>query len=228
MPFCRHAIYYTPPPGPLARFGAAWLGWDMAKARPVAHPDIPGLPAPLPQITATPRRYGFHATIKPPFRMADGQTTAELDAALAAFCASRAPVPLGVLTLTRLGRFLALLASRNTGALNLLASDTVRRFDSFRAPMTPAEFSRRDLPHLSDDQRANLRIWGYPHVMADFRWHMTLTGKLPAAQARATMAALEPVLHPLLESEISIDALSLVGETTEGHFHLISRHLLRG
>jgi hypothetical protein len=25
MSFRRHAIYYTPPPGPLADFGAAWL-----------------------------------------------------------------------------------------------------------------------------------------------------------------------------------------------------------
>ncbi|HDR28083.1 MAG TPA: phosphonate metabolism protein, partial [Rhodovulum sp.] len=24
----RYAIYFAPEPGPLAEFGAAWLGWD--------------------------------------------------------------------------------------------------------------------------------------------------------------------------------------------------------
>ena len=54
--FARYAVYYTPEPGPLADFGAAWLGWDIATGAEVAHPDLPGLPRPVTELTATPRK----------------------------------------------------------------------------------------------------------------------------------------------------------------------------
>ena len=72
MTHTRYAIYYAPDPGPLADFGAAWLGWDIASGRAVAPPDIGPLPRPVEEITRTPRKYGLHATIKPPFRLIDG------------------------------------------------------------------------------------------------------------------------------------------------------------
>ena len=39
---------------------------------------------------ASARRYGFHATFKPPFRLTEGRTPDELDAAVARFAASSA------------------------------------------------------------------------------------------------------------------------------------------
>lgn len=58
----RFAVYYVPTETPLARFGAAWLGWDVVSGRIASQPNIPGIS----DITATPRKYGFHATLKPP------------------------------------------------------------------------------------------------------------------------------------------------------------------
>src|SRR6056297_1726408 len=68
MTYSRFAIYYLPPAGPLAEFGARWLGWDVENGRALRQPDLPGLEG----ITKAPRKYGFHGTLKPPFRLAQG------------------------------------------------------------------------------------------------------------------------------------------------------------
>ncbi|HEY9040241.1 MAG TPA: DUF1045 domain-containing protein [Roseovarius sp.] len=225
----RYAIYYTPPPGPLARFGAEWLGWDIAEGRrPAARPGVPGLPATMDALTETPRRYGFHATIKPPFRLAAAQTGAALTAALSAFCATRAPACASGLELARLGRFLALVPVGDAGSIDSLAADVVRDFDVFRAPPTAAEIARYDRPNLRAVQSRNLQRWGYPHVMDSFRWHMTLTGKHSRADIAKTHAALAPALAPLLPRPFSLDALSLVGEDASGNFNLVQRIPLEG
>ncbi|HTZ38232.1 MAG TPA: DUF1045 domain-containing protein [Stellaceae bacterium] len=89
----RYAVYFVPEPGaPLARFGAAWLGYDIAGGKAAARPALAGVPAErLEAITAEPRRYGFHATLKPPFSLAEGTSAAALDAAVAALAARIAP-----------------------------------------------------------------------------------------------------------------------------------------
>jgi len=228
MDYRRYAIYFTPAPGPLSDLCSAWLGWDMATGQDVPHPDVPGLPLPVAQITETPRKYGLHATMKPPFRLAQSATETMLNDALATFCAQRPAVTLDGLELARLGRFLALRPLGDEGALNALAADTVRGFDAFRAPLTEAEMTRRRAAGLTAGQDALLRAWGYPYVMDQFRFHITLTGKLPVAHARQTAEALAPVLTPLLPAPFVIDALSLAGEDAKGRFHLISRHAFTG
>ena len=225
----RYAIYYAPEPGPLADFGAAWLGWDPARGAPVAHPAIDGLPAPVAELTETPRKYGFHGTVKPPFRLAEGTDAAALHAAAQDLCAARAPVRLAGLRLSRLGRFLALTPEGDAGALAALAGTVVRDLDSFRAPLTEAEIARRRPDRLSPAQRDLLDTWGYPYVFEEFRFHLTLTGPLPDdATAAAVEAALAPVLAPILPRPFTIASLCLFGEDADGRFHLLHRYALSG
>lgn len=226
MQFTRYAVYVMPPPGPLADFGASWLGWDAARGVPVAHPQMSGLPAPVEEITETPRKYGLHGTMKPPFRLAHGQSGAALEAAFAGFCAHAAPVTLDGLRIAPLGRFLALVCDGEQTALNALAAGTVRALDPLRAPLGEHELARRRAASLTLDQDALLRRWGYPYVMDAFRFHITLTGKRPRAELPVIAAALAPQLEPLLPRPFGIDALSLVGEDATGRFHLIHRHTL--
>lgn len=223
MQFRRYGIYYTPEPGPLADFGAAWLGWDLAKGTPVAHPEVSGLPVPIEDITATPRKYGLHGTIKPPFFLADGTDAAMLDEALATFCASQSPVTLEGLALAQLGGFLALKIDGDQTPLADIASACVRTLDSFRAPPSDAELARRRKANLSAAQEALLQQWGYPYVMEEFRFHITLSGRL-GAHAEATKAALEPHVAPLLPRPFVVTGLTLVGEDDAGMFHSIRRH----
>ncbi|MEO0634837.1 MAG: DUF1045 domain-containing protein, partial [Pseudomonadota bacterium] len=119
--FTRYAIYYTPEPGtPLAEFGANWLGWDSAAGAARGHPQVEGLD--IAQITATPRKYGFHGTIKPPFRLAEGVTPEALDHAVAALARRMTGVTAAPLVLRRLGRFYALVLSEPSEALAALAA----------------------------------------------------------------------------------------------------------
>lgn len=222
MAFTRYAIYYTPPPGAWAAFGAAWLGWDAARGL-VDHLDIPGLPLPLPEITQSPRRYGFHATIKPPFRLVKGCGEADLRRAFEGFCAAASPATTRGLELAQLGRFLALVPSGDDAALNDLAAAAVGDLDAFRAPPTEDELLRRRGTGLRPDQEMRLQKWGYPHVMEGFRFHMTLTGKLPKAQAAQVSGVLAQRLIPLLPAPFTVNALTLMGEDAQGFFHALDR-----
>lgn len=221
----RHALYYTLPPGPLAEWLAAWLGWDPLSGQSRAHPVLPGLPRPVAELTERPRKYGAHGTLKPPFALAPGQSAEALAAALARFAGETAPVVLEGLEITRLGSFLALTPRGATDALAALAAEVVRRFDPFRAPPPPQELERRRKARLSPRQEANLARWGYPHVMEDFRFHITLTGPLKPDEIGPTQAALERHLAPLLPAPFVLDAVSHLGsDPATGRFHLIRRH----
>ncbi len=228
MNFPRYAIFFLPQDGALADFGAAWVGWDARQGDVAKPPALPDLPLPLEEITRTPRKYGFHGTVKPPFRLAPDQTEADIRAALTDFAAITAPVMLEALELAQLGRFLALVPVGRTDALNALAAETVRRFDSFRAPLTQGELARRRQSRLSPRQAALLLEWGYPHVMEEFRFHLTLTGKLPNAKAAALADLLAPVLDPILPAPFIIGSLSLMGEGDDGRFRQIEEVPLTG
>jgi hypothetical protein len=227
MKLNRFAVYYTPHRGVLAEFGAAWLGWDIASGKSVAHPQLAHLPIPVANITATPHKYGFHATIKPPFRLADGHSFPALQGALETMCKGLSPVQTEGLCLTQLGRFLALTVRNPPPALLALARTAVKDLDRFRAPASARELARRRQSNLSARQDALLVNWGYPYVLDEFRFHMTLTGKLSKSNAPAVLSALEPILSPLI-TPFCLDALSLVGEDDTGRFHEISRFILSG
>lgn len=223
----RYAIYYAPE-GDLAEFGANWLGWDAATGTERTPPALPGLPCPAPEITATPRKYGFHGTIKPPFFLAPGQSAAALHDAAKALSARLAPVTLEGLQLSQLGSFLALTPKGDATALATLAAAVVMELDDFRAPPSEAEIARRRPEHLSEAQRALLARWGYPYVMEEFRFHLTLSGRLSAEDAAATRAALAPVVAPLLPAPFEITSLCLFGEAEDGRFHILHRYALTG
>lgn len=189
----RYALYYTPPPdSPLDVFGARWFALAEVAA-----------------LTAQPRLYGFHATLKAPFRLAAGRDEAALFTALADFCAGTARVDVGRLALADLDGFLALVPERQDAALERLAGDCVEFFDGFRAPAGDAELAKRRAGGLSARQEANLSRWGYPFVGEDFRFHMTLTRRLAASETSAARAALAPLVASALSRPLTLDALSL-------------------
>ena len=217
----RYAIYYAPEPGPLADFGAAWLGWDLHAGRIVAHPDLPALPRPVAEITDTPRKYGLHGTIKPPFRLAEGRTLDDLRDEALALCAALPVLEMEGLKLARLGGFLALVPQGDTAPLAATAARMVEGLDHFRAPAGEAELARRRAKGLTDRQDALLLKWGYPYVMEEFRFHITLTGRLPKSEAVQTEAVLSERLAPLLPIPFVIRGLILAEEDDLGRFRLI-------
>ena len=223
MSYTRFAVYFLPAEGPLAEFGAHWLGWDAVRGRNVAQPDIDGLAG----MTAAPARYGFHATLKPPFRLAPERSFDALTDAIAALAARTAPAQCDGLELTRLGRFLALTPVGDASGLARVAAACVRGLDGFRAPPDDAELARRRKSSLTDRQEAHLRRWGYPYVLDEFRFHMTLTGGLPRGRID-TVADLIHGLLPPLPQPFALDSVALLGERPDGRFERITRAELSG
>lgn len=222
--FTRFAAYFTAPPGGAwAGFGADWLGWDVDTGTARAHPDLPGLLRPVAEITQTPRKYGFHATIKPPLRLAEGESYAELEAATEALACEIAPVVLEGLQVSALRHFVALTPVGDVTALNAMAARFVKGLDQFRAPAGEAELARRRKSGLTPAQDAMLVQWGYPYVLDQFHFHMTLSGRLPEAEADALRAALAPRVAEILPGPVTLDAISLAGEGPDGRFRLIRR-----
>jgi len=220
MEFSRYAVYYTPAPGSAFHgFGASLLGWDPDAARRAAQLDLPGID--IDTITETPRKYGFHATIKPPFRLAPGTDAAGLSDALGELAGRHAPVTVPGLALAGLGRFLALVPVGDTAALSALAARAVTELDRFRAPAPEAELARRRAARLTRVQEDNLTKWGYPYVLDEFRFHMTLSGRLD--DPAPVLEALRPHVQALNLSPFTLDALTLMGEDASGMFHTISR-----
>src|SRR3546814_3179533 len=73
------------------------------------------------------------------------------------------------LRLVILDGFLALVPSGPSDALEALAAGCVQRFERFRAPPSALELARRRSNGLTPRQERNLKDWGYPYVLEDFR-----------------------------------------------------------
>ncbi len=207
----RLAIYYAPPPGsPLEAFGCQWLGRDHRSGRALTQPSLPGVaPDRLALITASPRYYGFHATLKAPFALAAEQTEAALLQALASFAAEQAPVACPPLQVADVSGFIALILSRPAPALQRFAAECVRAFDPFRAAASPAEIAKRRASGLSPRQDEQLLRWGYPYVLDDFQFHMTLTERLVRPELDRMLAVLRARAAALTTEPFVLDAISL-------------------
>lgn len=227
MRYTRFAIYYVPPRGAAwAAACAEWLGRDMETDAPLTQPRFEGLD--LPRLTEAPRRYGLHATLKPPFRLAGGAQAGDLEDAVALLARRLAPVRVKGLRIDRLGRFLALRPDGDNSTLVALAAACVEAPDRFRAPPSGTELARRRAARLTPSQEANLRRWGYPYVMDDFRFHVTLTGRAEPETLTRAEQALKSRIGPLLPRPFEIDEIALAGETDDGPFRLIRRFALAG
>jgi putative phosphonate metabolism protein len=226
--FTRYALYFAPEAGStLAHLGADWLGRDAAGGPVAPVPDLPGA-RPMAELAASARRYGLHGTLKPPFRLAEGRSADDLIETAAAWAAARAPVDLGTLVLADWDGFLALVPARQTEGLERFAADLVRDLDRFRAPPTPAELARRRAAGLSARQEALLEQWGYPHVMEEFRFHITLTDRLSGPERAILRTAAEAHFAPVLGRAAMMTELAVFAEDAEGLFHLVRRLPLQG
>lgn len=224
----RLAVYFAPRPGAFADRAARWLGRDAVTGRPMPQPDLPGLPAPAARLTAAPRRYGFHGTLRAPFRLAGGLAPGDAREAVESLAARLPPVRCEGLRLEMLDGFLALTPGGDAAALSALARAVVEGTDALRAPLGSDEIARRRPEALSPRQRMLLDRWGYPFVMEEFRFHLTLTGRLGPEEAGPVADALRAYFAPVLPRPFVVEDLCLFGEDEAGDFHLIDRYALTG
>ncbi len=202
----RYAIYWAPDSDhPLAQVGADWLAQTGA---PVSEPAL----------------YGFHATLKPPFRLASGCSEADLLAATQALARRQRVFAMPALQLAWLQGFLAL---RPTEALApdhplwRLADACVTELDHLRRPPDEAELRKRRAAGLDAEQEDLLLRWGYPHLLQRWRFHMTLSenafaGRRDSPSAQALHARLAALLAPALARPLRCDSISVFRQAGPG------------
>jgi putative phosphonate metabolism protein len=210
----RYALYYVPAPdSPLWQFGCAVLGYDAVRGCDVPHATPEGwLADDWRAATAEPRRYGFHATLKAPFRLAEGRTEADLLHAMQAFSAGTVPAPIGILRVATIRNFIALVPQEQGHELLALAAAIVTAFEPFRAPLSAEDHARRRPEALPARERAYLERYGYPYVLDAFRFHMTLSGPLPPERIHQTRKAIETDLLPVVPLPTDVDRIALCAQ----------------
>jgi putative phosphonate metabolism protein len=222
----RIALYYAPgTDDPLHQRASAWLGRDAVIGAEIPQPAIAGVD--IAEVTADARGYGFHATLKPPFRV-QGDIQAALQAAQN-FAARTAPFALPPLQITDLDGFLALRESAPCPALQALADGAVTALDAHRAPATEAEIARRKPEKLSPRQREYLASWGYPYVFAEWRFHMTLTRRLTPAEKAIILPAVTDALGDAPAISRTVTDICIFAQAAPGApFTILERLKLRG
>lgn len=223
----RLAIYYAPPEdSALARTAAEWLGRDAFTGTVLPPPENGFSRQVWEAATMDPRVYGFHATLKPPFRLAEGVSEEELRDRLSRFAASRQAFQ-ATFELGSLSRFLALVLTEPCPDFTDLASACVKEFDGFRAPPAESELTRRRA-RLTPSQLVLLEQWGYPFVMDEWRFHMTLTSSLGPETYRTMQAHLTALFEPHCQQPLCIDSLCLFAQPGSGvPFQLVERFRFR-
>jgi hypothetical protein len=181
-----------------------------------------------------PWRYGFHATLKAPMRLAEGTSMQGLHAALCALSRQLTPFDMPALEVGTLADFIVLQTAAPLDPahpLHRLADTCVRDLDSFRDPATVADLQRlRSRGALDGRQSEQLACWGYPHVLDCWVFHCTLSDPVADDGERQVWLDLaRTFFSPALERPWRCDALSLYVEPSAGApMQLLRRYPFKG
>jgi len=224
--FPRYAIYYVPDTdSALSRFGAEILGYDPFTGNDVLVPGDLIMHAPdWPALIKDPCKYGFHATLKAPFSLTPDTTEDDLIAAFDDFARTPRAIPDIVPVVRVISGFTAVVPDAPSAELSALAQACVEGFEVFRAPMTPEDRARRKPENLTPRQVEQLDRFGYPYVRDDFRFHMTLTGRLPAERRASVLAMLQQRFAILDLTALQIDRIGLFRQTSATSRFQVLRH----
>ncbi|HVY50374.1 MAG TPA: DUF1045 domain-containing protein [Devosia sp.] len=209
----RFALYYAPALGTLfERQASSWF----------ARPELRAL-------TIAARRYGFHATIKAPMNLREGVDERILAEAVETFAGRHRPVGIGRLRPTPVDGFVALTPAVQSAELTGFAADVVEAFEPLRAPLGPAEVARRLSASLTTRQAELVGRYGYPYVLDQFRFHMTLTDRLDEPVRSQVLEQAGQWFGEALADELMLDRLVLFRETEPGaDFERRGDYVLKG
>ena len=226
----RYALYLAPPTeSELWRFGCDVIGRDAMTGASCDGFALEGYPPDSwRNVTSEPRRYGFHATLKAPFRLRVDLNVADLIDNIAEFACKFARFDAGELDVGAIatgdGRAFVVLKPRSAlTELRSFEGSVVRALDPMRASLTDGEPQRRRSARLTPRQAYYLDAWGYPYVLDEFRPHFTLTNAILDADSVAR--SLERKFRRRVASHaLRVDALTLFAESEPGGEFKILRH----
>ncbi|MFK7854978.1 MAG: DUF1045 domain-containing protein [Granulosicoccus sp.] len=205
----RYAIYFSPASqSNLASFGEACLGRSAKRVRDADASSTFSDNERWLALTEKPAHYGFHATLKAPFELREGFSEEQLIQSAKNFALNESAIELKTLAPRQLSHFLALTLDEQTQTLSAFAQRCVEDFDAFRQPLSEADRQRRLQQSLSERQIELLDRHGYPYVAEQFRFHMTLSGKL-RDQDSDFVEWVSSTYHRLVENPPLLDRIAL-------------------
>jgi putative phosphonate metabolism protein len=223
----RYAVYFAPlPDNPWWQAGSQWLGRCAAGSTIKPMPAINGLSdEAFRQVTTSPRRYGWHATLKAPFSLASGADAGQLHEALKKIAASTSAFEMPQLKIVLLDDFLAIVPQTPSLEANAIAARCVTELQPLAAPLSATDLQRRRQAPLSPAQDALLQRWGYPFVMDQFQLHFSLTGSLKnwgPQQVQSLQQAADDWIANL--PPCRFEAVALFAEPTPGADFVLQEH----
>jgi hypothetical protein len=231
----RYAIYFVPAADTkLYRYGSSVLGYDCYSGKTVDFPEefdqeFGNAEVNWRDLGAAPRPYGFHATLKAPFYLSPACTERQLLNAMQNFAGLGHAVHSFAPTVRLLNGFFAVVPLKPQASLDALAASCTTIFEAYRAPMSPRERARRIALGLNQSQIQNLDRWGSPYVLAEFKFHMTLTGQVPARRRKTVLGILLDGLRRIhVERTILVDRLALLKQAKpDASFRVVSESTLK-
>lgn len=225
----RYGIYFAPTPQSHAwELGSQWLGRCSATGQTRDQPTIAGLTwAEFAALTTAPRRYGWHATLKAPFALADGISEEDLCVAMGNLAKSLFAFEMPALRVARLGDFLALTPDGDTAKLNTVSEACVTEIHHCAAALSDGELQRRRISRLTPRQDDLLERWGYPYVFEEFRFHFSLTGPL-GDFSQHQITAVEEAAQTTFDAlpNWRFEALALFLEPTAGADFILLKYFM--
>lgn len=226
VPF-RYAVYFAPAPqSAWWQAGSQWLGRCAAGNAVLAMPAVKGISEDEWQSArAAPRRYGWHATLKAPFKLAQDTSVNLLATTLSTLAQSMQAFDMSPMQVVLMDDFLALVPQVESEKANTVAAKCVIELQSLAAKLSESELKRRRQAGLSAEQDAMLLRWGYPFVLEHYRLHFSLTGSLKnfsQHQIESLLAAAQDWFALL--PTCRFDSLALFVEPAPGADFMLQEH----
>ena len=221
----RYAIYYAPIENPeLDLFGKCWLGWDPYKGEETTKSDLSKLPSfkKFSSLVLTPKQYGFHGTIKAPFKLKNEYTYNDLENKVREISKQIHSFYFDQLIIKKLGNFIGLIPTNNL-KVNAVSNKFVEELDYLRDELSENEIKKRKPHKLTSNQKQMLFKWGYPYVFDEFKFHLTLTSKLNVVEIDDVLRSLQNILKQVNLNKISFNNICIFGQKSDEKFYFVQR-----
>ena len=225
--YSRYAIYYAPPKeSNLEEFGRYWFGWDPLNAKLINNKHrinylnrfgIKNL-INIDKNVLIPKKYGFHGTLIPPFKLNKNYSTNTLFKKTEEIAKKFKKFKFYKFKLKKINNFYAFVQNKKNNNINKLSNRLVRELFKFRSPLTKKEIDRRNPSKLSKLQLNILYKWGYPYLMSEFNFHMTLASEVTGNKLYLELKKIERNKEIILNEINNFDKIYIFGENQKGMF----------
>lgn len=225
--YSRYAIYYAPPKeSNLEEFGRYWFGWDPLNAKLINNKQrinylngfgIKNLKN-IDKNVLIAKKYGFHGTLIPPFKLNKNYSTNLLFKKTEDIAKKFKKFKFYKFKLKKINNFYAFVQNKKNNNINKLSNRLVRELFKFRSPLTKKEIDRRNPSKLSKLQLNILHKWGYPYLMSEFNFHMTLASEVTGNKLYFELKKIEKNKEIILNEINNFDKIYIFGENQKGMF----------